>query len=183
MNQTFRINVGQETLQGRLTAVRVGKGFPCVFYISGVENVEDVAPPKIWVGATEATARFWSGIWSDLLGLWVVTVGTNATATVGSASYAMTMFGVVPGEAEAREYIVGQGPFTVYANIAGGGGETGETGQSLGEQIIELAARLDAIEARFADLATLGMFDPENAFDIDMRNQVQAITTKLRGPQ
>ena len=45
----------------------------------------------------------------------------------------------------------------------------------------QLEARILMIESVLEAGAELGMFDPEAAYDIDMRNQVQAITNILRG--
>lgn len=181
MNQIFRITVGVETLQGRLQAVRVGKGYSCIFHISGVAYAEGEAAPKIWIGSTEADTLFWTGVWDSEKGVWVVAVNSDASATVATRSYALTMTGDDGTGEGVREYIAGQGPFTVYSNIAGGGAEGGDEGESLGEQIVALNARLLILEQRFEDLATLGMFNGEQAFDHEMRAQVEAITNKLRG--
>lgn len=181
VNQIFRINVGPETLQGRLQAVRVGKGYSCVFHISGVAYVEGEAALKIWIGSTEADTLFWTGEWDSAKGLWVVTVSQQATETVATRSYALTMTGDDGTGEGVREYIAGQGPFTVYDNIAAGGGEGGEDGESFGEQLAALDARILVLEQRFEDLATLGMFDGQNAYDHEMRTQIETITNKLRG--
>lgn len=179
MNQIFRINVGAETIQGRLPAFRIGKGYCCRFQISGVEYVAEGVPPKIWIttGTGEsATTLFWTGAWSSELGLWVVEVNTDASAVAGVFSYALTVFGA---EAD-KEYIVGQGSFTVYTTIAAGGETGGTAGQSVAVTLADHEARIAAIEAKFEAFAGLATFDPA-AFDTDMRNQVLAITNILRG--
>ena len=80
MDQIFRINVGPETIQGRLPAVRVGKGFCSLFHITGVAYDDTVPVPKIWIGESENTALFWEAVWDSSLGLWVVEVGGQAAA-------------------------------------------------------------------------------------------------------
>jgi hypothetical protein len=72
----------------------------------------------------------------------------------------------------------------VYANIANGGASgEGEDGTSLLMMIEALTERVEALEDVLTAGAELPMFDPESAFDIDMRNQVQAITNLLRGTE
>ena len=196
MRQIFRINVGPETISGRLPPVRVGKGYCSLFHISGVANTADVPPPKIWVTTADDT-KFWLGVWNDQLGLWVVDVNSDASAAIGSFAYALTMFGADSN----KEYIAGQGIFTVYSTIAAGGETGGTAGESVGVLLgdltdrvaaLELAqpggtgensleSRLGAIETWLTGLAELPMFDPQTARDIEMREQVQAITNKLRG--
>ena len=176
MRQIFRINVGPETLSGRLPPVRVGKGYCSLFHISGVTNTADVPPPKIWVTTADGT-KFWLGVWNDQLGLWVVDVNSDASAAIGPYAYALTMFGADSN----KEYIAGQGIFTVYSTIAAGGETGGTAGISYGSLIAALDGRIAALEERFAGFVELGMFDPINAYDSDLRAQVQAITTMLRG--
>ena len=172
MNQIFRITVGQETIQGRLPSVRVGKDYCCRFHIYGVDYSETVLPPKIWVSTGTGTL-FWTGVWSETVGAWVVDVNTDATATVGAKSYALTVFSP---DAADKEYLVGQAAFVVFTTIAGGG----ETGGTAGESVF---VRLAALEAWMDNFADLPMFDPESAFDIDMRTQIQTITNRLRGAE
>ena len=182
MNQVFRINVGPETVQGRLPAVRVGLGFGCRFHISGVDHVADVPAPKIWITRKEAATLYWEAVWDETLGLWVATITADAAAYVGSSYvYALTMY----GEDTGTEYIAGQGTFAVYSTVAyaGATGGTGGTGSSIYDLISGIDARLTAVEARFTALAGLGMFDAEQAFDIELRQQVEAITNALRGNQ
>lgn len=171
MNQIFRITVGQDTLQGRLPAVRVGKCFCCRFHIYGVDYSAQVTPPKIWVSVGTDTL-FWTGVWDETRGLWVVDVNTDATATAGAKSYALTVFSA---ESATNEYLVGQAPFVVFDTILTGC--TGTTGGTAGTSI---GARLDAIEAWLAGLAELPMFDPMTARESELRTQVQQITNKLR---
>lgn len=170
MNQIFRITVGQETLQGRLPSVRVGKGYCCRFHIYGVDYSETTIPPKIWVAAGTETL-FWTGVWSDLVGAWVVDVNTDATLTAGIKSYALTVFSP---DAVDKEFLVGQAAFVVFTSVAAGG----ETGGTAGDSV---SARLNAIEAWMDSFTELPMFDPEGAFDIDLRTQMQAVTNMLRG--
>jgi hypothetical protein len=59
--------------------------------------------------------------------------------------------------------------------------EDDEPGTSIMELVAALTMRVEALEAILTPGASLPMFDPESAFDIDMRNQVQAITNILRG--
>lgn len=181
MNQVFRINVGPDTVQGRLPPVRVGLGFGCRFHIAGVPHVADVPAPKIWITRKEAATLFWTAAWDETLGVWVADIGNDATANIGTYAYALTMY----GESTGNEYIAGQGAFAVYSSIAyaGGSGGTGGTGSSVYELVAALDGRLTAIEARFADLATLGMFDPEQAFEHELRQQLADITNKLRGSE
>ena len=179
MNQIFRITVGPETVQGRLPPFRIGKGYCCRFHIAGVEHVENGKPPKIWITTgTGESARtlYWTAEWNDDEGLWVVEVNTDASAVAGVFSYALTVFGV----AADKEYIIGQGAFTVYTTIASGGETGGTAGQSLAVTVADHEARIAAIEAKFAAFAGLATFDTQ-AFDIDMRNQVLAITNILKG--
>lgn len=180
MNQIFRINVGPETVQGRLPAVRVGLDFCCRFHIAGVPHVADVPPPKIWITRKEASTVYWEATWDETLGLWVATIGSDASANVGTYVYALTMY----GENDGSEFIAGQGAFAVYTTIAyTEGSATGGNGTSVWDLITALEGRIEAVEAKFTAFTELGMFDAEQAFDIDMRNQVAAITTLLRGTQ
>ena len=180
MNQIFRINVGPETVQGRLPAVRVGLDFGCRFHIAGVAHVADVPAPKIWITRKESSTVYWTATWDETLGLWVATIGSDASAEVGTYVYALTMY----AEDGVTEFIAGQGAFAVYPTIAyTDGSATGDNGTSVWDLITALEGRLEAIETRFTAFAELGMFDAEQAFDIDMRNQVAAITTLLRGTQ
>lgn len=192
MNQIFRITVGQETILGRLPPVRVGQGYSSLFHISGVAAT--CAAPKLWITTKTVSVdpeteeeiettdtRFWTAVWSTTLGLWVVSVGNLPTQNTGSYLYAVTMCG---GGQDAPEYIAGQGSFVVYSNIANGGASgEGEGGTSIMEMIEALTERVEALEAVLTAGAELPMFDPESAFDIDMRNQVQAITNLLRGTE
>ena len=184
MNQVFRINVGPETVQGRLPAVRVGLGFGCRFHISGVDHVADVPAPKIWITRKEAETLYWEAEWNETFGVWVATIGSDATADVGTYVYALTMY----GDDVNAEFIAGQGAFAVYDSIAyagggGGTGGTGGTGSSFGDRVIALETKMTAVEARFAELAGLAMFDAAQAFDYELRQQIEAITNMLRGNQ
>ena len=183
MNQVFRISVGPETVQGHLPAVRVGLGFGCRFSIAGVDRVDGVPAPKIWISRKEAATVFWEAEWDETVGMWVATIGSDATAAVGSYVYALTMF----GEDIGTEFIAGQGAFSVYSSIASpatdGTGETGGTGTTVQMLITALDERVTALEDKFAALAAIGMFDPVNAFDHEMRQQVADITNALRGNQ
>ena len=167
VNQIFRITVGQETLQGRLPSIRVGKGYWCRFQIYGAEHGEGISPPKVWI-TTSATTYYWTGVWSAAAGAWIVDVGTDATASVATEEYALSVFG------GSREFFVGQAPFVVYNTIASGGETGGTAGISLDERLI-------ALESWMSSFKNLPMFDPETAFDIDMRTQMQTVTNKLRG--
>ena len=178
MNQIFHITVGQDTLQGRLPTFRVGKGYCSRFEIAGVAHIADVPAPKVWVTLASKETKFWTGVWSADLGLWIVEVNSEPSGTVGSLAYAVTMF----GEVADKEYIAGQGTLTVYDSVASGSGETGgATGDSVGARLIALEGRVAAIENKFDVFATLATFDPQTAFDIDLRSQVQIITNILRG--
>lgn len=170
MNQIFRITVGQDTLQGRLPAVRVGAGYCCRFHIYGVDYASGVVPPKIWI-SVGTDVLYWVGTWSETVGAWVVTVNTDATAVAGVKSYALTVF----AEAESNEYMVGQAAFVVFDTIASG--ETGATGGTAG---ISISARVAALETWMESFSDLPMFDPETAYDIEMRTQIQTITNRLR---
>ena len=177
MNQIFRITVGQETIFGRLPAIRVGKGYCCRFHIFGAAYSETTPPPKIWVTTADATL-FWSGVWSETLGVWIVEVGSDAAATVGSSyNYALTVFGT---EAN-KEYIVGQGSFTVYDTIAGAGETGGTAGTSLSEQILDLQTRLSVVEEKLGAFLAISSFNPETSNEEALREQVKAITDILRG--
>lgn len=175
MNQIFRITVGQDTLQGRLPAVRVGKGYSCIFHIHGVAYAEATPPPKIWIGTSEATTLFWTAEWDSALGIWVVSVGSDAAATTEARTYALTMNG------PDGEYIAGQGPFAVYTHVAAGGATGGTAGCSLSAQILALDGRIAVLEDRLAALTGIPAFDPELADEMEMRNQVLAIGNILRG--
>ena len=186
MNQIFRITVGPETIQGRLPTCRVGRTYSSVFHIAGVSP--DVAPPKIWVSVTTpspdagtpetTTTLFWTGVWSAKLGLWVVEVNNDPTQNAGSVPYALT----VGGGVDKPEYIIGQGVYVVYDNIAAGGGASGgQPGDTLLSRITTLEDRVTEIELKLLAMTNLPLFDPIGAFDIDMRNQVHAITNILRG--
>ena len=175
MNQIFRITVGQETLQGRLPPVRVGKGYCSLFHIYGVAHRTDVPAPRIWI-TTEEETLYWIASWDSEIGAWVVDVSTEATVDAAVKEYALTVF----GNTLTKEYLVGQGPFVVYNNIAGGTGATGATGGTAGASLL---SRIVAMEERFASLAEIPAFDPEQAFDIDLRTQVQVIGNKLRGSE
>lgn len=170
MNQIFRITVGQDTLQGRLPPIRVGKDYWCRFHIFGVGNAAGTSSPKIWIATGEDT-YFWTGEWSSEIGCWVINISTAATATVASKTYALTAFGM---DAD-QEFFIGQAPFVVFNTIASDGVDGGTAG------VPSAASRLDAIEAWIDNFADLPMFDPESARDIEMREQVQTITNKLRG--
>jgi hypothetical protein len=176
MNQIFRITVGQETLSGRLPTLRVGLGYCSLFHISGVSP--SGAAPKVWVSVDEESPDYWEGIWDSERGVWVVEVGNSVTATAGTYAYAITMGGA---EADDPEYIAGQGAFVVYTSITCGGGTQGEPGTSWLGLLQELSERVENIEAVLEAGAVIGMFDPETAFDIDLRTQVQSITNILRG--
>lgn len=187
MNQIFRITVGPETIHGRLPPCRVGRTYSSVFHIAGV--APDVAPPKIWITVKEQAPEppaepaapqvlYWVGEWSAKLGLWEVKVNSDPTQVVGTTPYALT----VGGGAGEPEYLIGQGTYVVYDNIAaGGGGVGGEPGNTLANAINELSDRVVELERKFADMGMLPLFNPTTAFDMDMRNQVQAITNVLRG--
>lgn len=169
MNQIFRITVGQDTLQGRLPSVRVGKGYSCRFFIYGVAAVDGVAGPKIWI-AKGAETYFWTGVWDSTIGAWIIDINPDATATVENKTYALTAY----GETEQQEFFIGQAAFVVYATIITGGETGGTAGTSVGERLDEMIAWKDAMTA-------LPMFDPESAYDIDLRRQVQTLTNALRG--
>lgn len=175
MNQIFRITIGPETLNGKLPAVRVGQGYNSLFYISGVSS--SVRPPKVWVSANGET-QFWESVWSPTEGLWVCEVGNSVTANAGGYMYAVTMNST---EDALPEYIAGQGHFVVYSNITMFSGTPGSDGQSFASQFQALSDRLDAIEAVMFAGSTLGMFDPDEAYDYEFRNQVKSITNILRG--
>lgn len=178
MNQVFRINVGPETVLGRLPPARVGVGFSCRFHIAGVDHVADVPPPKIWVTRDDDDTLYWEAVWDNSIGLWVATIGNTASASAGSYIYALTMY----GEDVGAEFIAGQGVFTAYTSIAYVG-ESGASGTSIGGSIIALDARLTAIEDKLAELATVSTFDAAHAYDYEMRQQIEAITNILRGNQ
>lgn len=171
MNQIFRITVGQDTLHGRLPAVRVAKGFCSRFHIYGLAHSEEAHGPKIWVTTADDTL-YWTGAWSQALGVWVVEVNTDATQAAGSKNYALTVF----DESGTNEYLAGQGSFTVFSSIADP--ETGMTGGTAGQS---LSARVTVLEAWMESFEDLPMFDPVSAYDIDLRNQMQTVTNKLRG--
>lgn len=170
MNQIFRITVGQDTLQGRLPAVRVGAGYCCRFHIYGVDYAAGVVPPKIWV-SVGTDVLYWVGEWSETVGAWIVNVNTDATATAGVKSYALTVF----AEAESDEFLVGQSAFVVFNTIASG--ETGATGGTAG---VSIAGRVAALEAWMGLFSDLPMYDPETATDFEGRTQIQTITNRLR---
>ena len=174
MNQIFRITVGPETIEGRLPTLRVGQGYYSLFHIAGVSPTE--AAPKVWI-TTEGDTQYWTAEWDTERGVWVATVSNAVTQVVGSYAYAVTMGGADDTD---PEYIAGQGVFVVYTNIAAGG-IVGKDGTSIVGMISALEARIAMIESVLEAGAELGMFDPEAAYDIDMRNQVQAITNILRG--
>ena len=173
MDQIFKITVGQETIDGRLPALRIGQGYASRFHIFGVGSAE--AAPKVWVGSAE-DPEYWTSTWDSVIGGWIANVGTSPTEEAIGSTYAITLGGATEG---AAEYIAGQGVFTVYANIASGEGISGETGVSLVGLIAALALRVTAIEAQMTELATIAAFDT-GAFDSVMRTQVEAITNKLR---
>ena len=185
MNQIFRITVGPETIHGRLPACRVGRCYSSLFHVAGVSP--DIEPPKVWINvvtpgvgdAPDTTeVLYWTGEWSNTLGLWVIGVNSDPTQKTGTVPYALT----VGGGDGTPEYIIGQGTFTVYDNIAAGGGcSGGDPGESLASLVAALTERVEELEARWSAMMELPMFDPQAAFDIDMRNQVQAITNILRG--
>jgi len=176
MNQVFRITVGQETILGRLPAVRVGRGYCCRFHIYGVEYSEETPPPKIWITTADNTL-FWTGTWDSQIGAWVVEIGGDAAATVGSAyNYALTVFGADLN----KQYIVGQGLFAVYDSIASGGETGGTSGTSLSDQIVDLQTRLTVVEEKLAAFVSLSSFDPETSNEEALREQVRTITDILR---
>ena len=182
MNQIFRITIGQETLNGKLPSVRVGQGYCSLFYISGVSST--VRPPKVWVSANGETF-FWEAVWSELEGVWICEVGNSVTENAGGYMYAVTMNSK---DDALPEYIAGQGHFIVYTNITNFSGTPGSDGQSFASQFQALwdslnatIDRLTAIESVMTAGAALGMFDPDQAYDYEFRNQVKSITNILRG--
>lgn len=150
MNQIFRINVGPETVQGRLPPRRVAQHFNCRFHITGV-SADALAAPKIWV-STENGTLFWEGEFDATLGVWVVEVNGDASETVGSYAHALSIY----GEEEGKEYMAGQGAFTVYASIADGGETGGTAGTSVYELVELLTARVEALESK---IGKVPMFD------------------------
>lgn len=176
MNQVFRIAVGPETLEGRLPARRVAQHFACRFHISGVPS-DAVSAPKIWITTETGSVLYWVGTFDGNQGVWVIDVNTDASETVGSYLYSLT----VTDNEDAEEYNVGQGAFTVYSTIASGGETGGTSGASVYELLLSIDERLQTVEGRFEEMSGLAMFDPESAFDIELRQQVQSITNLLRG--
>lgn len=71
------------------------------------------------------------------------------------------------------------------ASVASSARATAEVASSNATSALSLAeeveTRLAVVEDWMAGFASLGMFDPETAYDIELREQVQAITNKLRG--
>lgn len=177
MNQIFRITIGPETILGRLPSLRVGQGYCSLFHIAGATEDGTGISPKVWI-SKDGDTLFWTGEWDEDRGLWVVNVGSAISSEPGTYAYAITM-----ANADGCQYIAGQGVFSVYSNIASGSGTSGddEPGTSIMELVAALTMRVEALEAILTPGASLPMFDPESAFDIDMRNQVQAITNILRG--
>lgn len=173
MNQIFRIAIGPETIEGRLPSLRVGQGYYSLFHISGVSSTE--APPKVWI-TTAGDTQYWEAVWDSERAVWVASVSNSVTQIVDTYAYAVTMGGATE---DAPEYIAGQGIFTVYSNIALGG-TVGEEGTSIAGMLSELTERVASIEAVLEAGSELTMFDPEAAYDIDLRTQVQAITNILR---
>ena len=173
MDQIFKITVGQETIEGRLPALRIGQGYASRFHIFGVGSSE--APPKVWVGSAE-DPEYWTSTWDSDIGGWVAEVGTSPTEDVGEKLYAITLGGATEG---AVEYIVGQGAFTVYTNIAAGDGTSGIPGTSPLGLIAALTVRVVALESQMTELSTIPAFDIA-AYDAVMRTQVESITNKLR---
>jgi hypothetical protein len=174
MNQVFRITVGQDTLLGKLPSLRIGRGYSSVFHIAGV-SPDTQLPPKVWVSVGDPT-HYRLGEWSVELRLWVVTVGNWATSETGAQVYAVT----TGGDNGAAEYIVGQGAFVVYANIAFGGSE-GDDGTSVMAQLAALALRVAALEEWRGAFSGIATFDPNVALERDLRAQVVSITTLLKG--
>ena len=186
MNQIFRINIGPETLQGRLPPVRVGHRFSSVFHVTGAGDASAI-PPRIWItvddpnhegeGQPSKVTLFWIGQWNHERGLWQIHVNPDATRKVGIQFYALT----IAGGTNAAEYIAGQGTFTVYQNIVVDGESGGTAGDSLDARLLALTERVESLETRFAALSTLPMIDPDTAKDWEMREQVRTITNMLRG--
>lgn len=142
VNQVFKITVGPETIDGRLPPRRVGQHFNCRFHIGGV-SADSPTAPKIWV-STDTGSLFWIGEFDATLGVWVVEVNGDATETVGSYVYALTVY----GEEAGLEYIAGQGAFSVYSSIASGGETGGTGGESVYELLEALTARVETLESK-----------------------------------
>lgn len=150
MAYAFRINVGPETLLGRLPPVRVGKGYCSLFYITGVPFAEELPHPRLYVGADELTAQYWVAEWDGEKGFWVVDVGAEAAKDIANLFYTLVVHST-----EGRQYVVGTGTFQVYSHIAIGGGETGATGESAGEILTDLLVRVGVLESRSGKIPTL----------------------------
>ena len=173
MNQIFRTAIGPETVSGKLPSIRVGKNYCSLFHITGIASTEPA--PKVWISVNDVTL-YWEGTFDTTNGVWVVEVGNSITATAGTFAYAITMVG---SNESAPEYIAGQGIFTVYSNITTNDSELGEAGTSFVAVIADLTSRIETLEAGGG--ATLPTFNPDTAFDTELRAQVLAITNYLNG--
>jgi len=145
VNQIFRINIGPETLLGRLPPVRVAQTYSVLFHISGAGG-SGAPAPKIWVPVGNAVL-FWTGTWDDSLGLWTVIVSSDATASVRTVKYALTIGGT-------PTYSVGEGNFAVYDSVAGDGATGGTAGESVLELVTALEARVAELEDRSGKVPT-----------------------------
>lgn len=182
MKQTFSITIGPETVDGRLRNVRVGKDFCCRFMIYGVSPSALLAP-KIWITCLVNNAtvtKYWTSAYNESLGCYIATIGNDATSSVGTFTYAVTLF---DDSDVSQEFVAGQGTFTVYQTIASvdsteGGGTSGNT---LSTTLAAFDGRITAIENKFARLATLSDFDPNSATDEQFRAQLETITSMLKG--
>jgi hypothetical protein len=104
---------------GRLPSLRVGQGYCSLFHIAGATEDGTGISPKVWI-SKDGDTLFWTGEWDDDRGLWVVNVGSAISSEPGTFAYAITM-----ANADGCQYIAGQGVFSVYSNIASGGGTSG----------------------------------------------------------
>lgn len=137
MNQIFKITVGQDTIDGILPNIRVGKEYWMLFHIAGVTPQEGVAAPTVWITVGEVP-YCWHGTWNSDLGVYVVNVNTTPTQTVGNKHYAITV-----GGSDGATYMVGQGNLTVYEHIAVGGHDTESI---IFQRLDDLEGRVDALE-------------------------------------
>lgn len=157
MNQIFKITVGQDTIKGVLPSIRVGQGYCSLFHISGVDGGDTAEPPKIWVTIGE-DSFFWTCQWIN--GLWQCIVNDDPTRKTGIKDYAITVGGGADESGKTNpEFLVGQGKFVVYPNIAGSsGGEGGEPGESVSGRIDSLDSRLIVVEGIIGTLPDMNNY-------------------------